>query len=305
MVSMRGGVGHGTAAMRRLRSHGKAVCITVVVAAMVGSLVGSPPALADPPSAGPSNPAAKSVPVGAVKPKPVQPSRTDGPGLTRVDNTALPSAGSAVVAVSSAGATVGGLPVALTAATPVADEPLRPGRKVTAQPPAVSSVRVDVMDRSAADVAGVSGAIVVLSRADGVTALGRVRLRVDYSRFANAFGADYGNRLRLVELPACVLTAPTEPSCQTQSDLGSVNAGGVVSAEVGLAGDVAGDADPADAGAAGTVVAVTSSSSSDGRPGRRRRCRRRIRGPPAGRVVSSGTAIRCGCRRRWAARRRS
>src|SRR6266511_1945753 len=180
VVSMRGGVGHGTAAMRRLRSHGKAVCITVVVAAMVGSLVGSPPALADPPSAGPSNPAAKSVPVGAVKPKPVQPSRTDGPGLTRVDNTALPSAGSAVVAVSS--------------------------------------VRVDVMDRSAADVAGVSGAIVVLSRADGVTALGRVRLRVDYSRFANAFGADYGNRLRLVELPACVLTAPTEPSCQTQSD---------------------------------------------------------------------------------------
>src|SRR6266511_3018854 len=170
VVSMRGGVGHGTAAMRRLRSHGKAVCITVVVAAMVGSLVGSPPALADPPSAGPSNPAAKSVPVGAVKPKPVQPSRTDGPGLTRVDN----------------------------------------------------------------------------------------------SRFANAFGADYGNRLRLVGLPACVLPAPTEPSCQTQSDLGSVNAGGAVSAEVGLAGDVVGDADPADAGAAGTVVAVTSSSSSDG-----------------------------------------
>jgi hypothetical protein len=69
---------------------------------MVGSLVGSPPALADPPSAGPSGPAVRSVPVGAVRPKPVQPSRTDGPGVTRVENTALPWAGSAVVAVPSA-----------------------------------------------------------------------------------------------------------------------------------------------------------------------------------------------------------
>src|SRR6266542_932259 len=261
---MRGGVGHSMAAVRRLWSRGKAVCVTVVAAAMVGSLVGSPPALADPPSAGPSGAAVRSVPVGAVRPKPVEPSRTDGPGVTRVDDTALPWAGSAVVAVPSAGVSVGGLPVALTAATPPTDEPLRPGRRVSAQPAAVSSVRVDVLDRAVADAAGVSAAVLVLSRADGVTASGRVGLRVGYARLANAFGADFGMRLRLVGLPACVLTAPAEPSCQTRSDLGSVNAGGVVSAEVGLAGDVAGEADPAEVGAAGTVVAVTSASSSDG-----------------------------------------
>src|SRR6266545_4445608 len=253
---MRGGVGHSMAAVRRLWSRGKAVCVTVVAAAMVGSLVGSPPALADPPSAGPSG--------AAVRPKPVEPSRTDGPGVTRVDDTALPWAGSAVVAVPSAGVSVGGLPVALTAATPPTDEPLRPGRRVSAQPAAVSSVRVDVLDRAVADAAGVSAAVLVLSRADGVTASGRVGLRVGYARLANAFGGDFGMRLRLVGLPACALRAPTEPSCQTRSDLGSVNAGGVVSAEIGLAGDVAGEADPAEVGAAGTVVAVTSASSSDG-----------------------------------------
>src|SRR6266545_4024271 len=191
---MLGRLGQNAASMRRLRSRGKAVCITVVAAAMVGSLVGSPPALADPPSAGPATPVVRSVPVGAVRPKPVEPSRTDGPGVTRVENTALPWAGSAVVAVPSAGAAVGGLPVALTAATPVADDLLRPGRR----------------------------------------------------------------------LSACVLRAPAEPQCQRRLDLGSVNAGGVVSAEVGLAGDVAGEADPAEVGAAGTVVAVTSASSSDG-----------------------------------------
>src|SRR6266511_2304761 len=122
---MRGGVGHSMAAVRRLWSRGKAVCVTVVAAAMVGSLVGSPPALADPPSAGPSG--------AAVRSEPVEPSRTDGPGVTRVDDTALPWAGSAVVAVPSAGVSVGGLPVALTAATPPTDEPLRPGRRVSAQ----------------------------------------------------------------------------------------------------------------------------------------------------------------------------
>jgi RHS repeat-associated protein len=156
------------------------------------------------------------------------------------------------------------LPVVVTGAATVAEESLRPGKRLQSQPAGVSSVRVDVLDRVVAEAAGVSAVVLVLSRADGVAASGRVGLRVDYSRFANAFGADFGNRLRLVGLPACVLTAPSEPSCQTRSELGSVNAGGVVSAEVGLAGDVAGDADPAEVGAAGTVVGLTSGSSSDG-----------------------------------------
>lgn len=39
---------------------------------------------------------------------------------------------------------------------------------------------------------------------------------IDYSGFANAVGANFGNRLRLVQLPACALTTPDVASCRTQ-----------------------------------------------------------------------------------------
>jgi hypothetical protein len=242
-------------------SRGKSVR-AVVISAVVGSLVGSlfigMPALADPATPGAASRPVTSVPVNAVKPKPVTPAQTDGPGLTRLDNTTLPSAGSAVIAVSSS-ASVGGLPVAVSGATPVSDESLPAGRRRQANAPTIAKVRVQVVDRALATVAGVSGAVLVISPADGGTGSGLVQLRVDYTSFANAYGADYGRRLRLVRLPACVLTTPSEPRCQAQTDLGSVNAGGAVAAEVPVAGPTT-----AAAAAPSTVVGLTAGSSSDG-----------------------------------------
>ncbi|WP_285681346.1 hypothetical protein, partial [Kitasatospora phosalacinea] len=45
---------------------------------------------------------------------------------------------------------------------------------------------------------------------------------VDPSSFRAAFGGDYAARLRLVRLPACVLTTPERPECQTQSPVEAV-----------------------------------------------------------------------------------
>src|SRR5207247_715619 len=80
------------------------------------------------------------------------------------------------------------------------------------------------------------------------------------SSFAQAYGGDYGNRLRLVALPACALTTPNLPKSQKQTDLGSVNAGGVVSADIGVSGDNRMAASPA-AAPAPTVLALAPNSS--------------------------------------------
>jgi hypothetical protein len=57
---------------------------------------------------------------------------------------------------------------------------------------------------------------------------------VDYSGFRNAYGGDFGSRLRLVRLPQCVLSTPRLPQCQVQTAVvGAVNSvpGSVVSAD--------------------------------------------------------------------------
>lgn len=45
----------------------------------------------------------------------------------------------------------------------------------------------------------------------------RAQVTLDYSGFANAFGGDYGSRLRLVQLPACALTTPQLAACRTHT----------------------------------------------------------------------------------------
>src|SRR5262249_18746207 len=84
----------------------------------------------------------------------------------------------------------------------------------------------------------VRGVVFSLSRADGVVAAGRVRVSLDYSGFADAYGADFGARLRMVALPGCALTTPSLPDCQARTDVGSVNRAGSLSAGVTVGGDV-------------------------------------------------------------------
>jgi RHS repeat-associated protein len=75
--------------------------------------------------------------------------------------------------------------------------------------------RVSVVDQALSRRAGVTG--VVMSVAGGPS------VSVDYSAFRYAAGADFGSRLRLVQLPACALTTPEVPACQQQTPLPSRN----------------------------------------------------------------------------------
>jgi hypothetical protein len=87
-----------------------------------------------------------------------------------------------------------------------------------------TSVRVSVAEPKVADAAGVHGVVFSLARADGQRAGARAGIDVDYSAFASAFGADFGPRLQMVALPACVLTTPSVPACRAQTPVaGSTN----------------------------------------------------------------------------------
>jgi RHS repeat-associated protein len=135
-------------------------------------------------------------------------------------------------------------------------------------PPA--SVRVEVFGQDASSAAGITGVMLRLSRADGVGAVSAASVKVDYSGFAAAVGADFGGRLELVALPPCALTTPDVPSCQARTELASVNdeSAHTVAAQVSLPPDPAADAAPSRSGMAaldeptGTLVAVTASVSS-------------------------------------------
>ncbi|TDU91872.1 RHS repeat-associated protein [Kribbella voronezhensis] len=65
---------------------------------------------------------------------------------------------------------------------------------------APSSVRVEVFDQQRTQELGVKGLALRLARTDGVASPGRLRVKVDYSSFRYAYGADWGSRLRLVQL---------------------------------------------------------------------------------------------------------
>jgi RHS repeat-associated protein len=115
--------------------------------------------------------------------------------------------------------------------------------------PAEATVRV--LDRKASAVNGV-----VFTLAGRATAgSGTVRIGLDYSGFAQAFGGNYGSRLRLVQLPDCALSASSVTGCGTARPLPSVNdtAGQTVSAEVSL-------------GTTTVVLAATSDAGQEGGP---------------------------------------
>ncbi|MEZ0115333.1 RHS repeat-associated protein [Catenulispora sp. EB89] len=73
-------------------------------------------------------------------------------------------------------------------------------------------------DRATAVKAGVDGVLFTVVPPPGFQPFDATAV-VDYSGFAGAAGADYGSRLRLVELPACVLTTPAVPACQVQKPI--------------------------------------------------------------------------------------
>ncbi|HEU4426089.1 MAG TPA: RHS repeat-associated core domain-containing protein [Pilimelia sp.] len=118
-------------------------------------------------------------------------------------------------------------------------------------------VRVELTDRATAARTG-SALLMRVSRAGaGTGARGMVRLRVDYSGFAAAYGADWADRLRLVALPECALRTPERAGCQGTA-LPSKNDGSSVTAPVNLPTTTS----LASATASSTLVALTAGTSS-------------------------------------------
>jgi RHS repeat-associated protein len=127
--------------------------------------------------------------------------------------TVWPAAASTILPVSAKAAaafkatSVGKLPVKVVA--------------TAASSPSKASVRT--YSRKAAAAAGVSGALFSVARADGVRAVAKARVSIDYSGFAHAYGGDYASRLTLVQLPACALTTPQAKKCRTGIPLPTTN----------------------------------------------------------------------------------
>src|SRR6266545_4742810 len=137
-----------------------------------------------------------------------------------------------------------------------------------------SRLRVEVLDRAAAERAGVAGVLLRLSWVDSPSAAGAASVEVDYSGFRGVFGADWAARLGLVRLPACALVTAAGPGCSRGEPLDARNNAttGRVWADVAVAAQVVSSADRRlalalgepvpDSG--GTVLAVMSVESSDG-----------------------------------------
>jgi RHS repeat-associated protein len=179
--------------------------------------------------------------------------------------TALPAPGAAAAqrsarpAVAPAPGSAG--PRAYAAGTPVWGQALAPGTGAYQGP---STLSVRVLGHGAAVQAGITGVLFTAAAASG--GAGPVRVGMDYSSFAQAYGGDYGSRLRLVRLPACALTTPQVAACRAQSPLGSVNDPAAQSVSVQMAfGSVAGsrsnNASAQTVSGAATVLGLTSTPS--------------------------------------------
>ena len=116
---------------------------------------------------------------------------------TEVDLVAGDTASRAV----SAKTTVGGLDVTITADE--ADD-------------APSRVRVETFDQETSEDADVDGPLLSVTRADGESDPAAVRVTINYSDFADAYGGDFGSRLTAVSVPECATSTPDDAACSPQ-----------------------------------------------------------------------------------------
>lgn len=213
-----------------------------VAGSVVASLFVAPPVSAAPPSwPTPAAPAAgSSVPVSPVGARAAAkaPSET-GPRWSAAAPS-WPAGGDGVVEVDTAtagaarstraqAARVGGLGLAVrgNGGDSLNERALVHGAAVGTAAAAPGSVKVSVADRAATEAAGVKGVLFTVLRADGTAGASKVALDLDYAGFADAYGADYGGRLRLVRLPSCALSTPELPQCRIQTPVpGAVNVAG-------------------------------------------------------------------------------
>jgi hypothetical protein len=93
-----------------------------------------------------------------------------------------------------------------------------PGTPVWVQPASSASagptrVAVRVGGHTLAQQLGITGVVFSVAPRAGS---GSLSVGLDYAAFADAYGGNFGERLKLIELPACAMTSPTAPSCREQ-----------------------------------------------------------------------------------------
>ncbi|WP_051941151.1 RHS repeat-associated core domain-containing protein [Phaeacidiphilus oryzae] len=152
-----------------------------------------------------------------------------------VSSASLPAEGTASVslplapAVGGAGKTsavrAGKLPVWFA---PGRTSPPKRSKSAGSSPSNASSttaaaIRVAVAPQSTSRRLGLHGVVVSAQRTDHAGDARRAQLTLDYGTFRNAFGAGWGSRLRLIQLPACALTTPQKAACRTQTPIASTN----------------------------------------------------------------------------------
>ncbi len=211
------------------RRSARAVAIVTALALAAG-LASVPPALAEPPNS--KRPKVENnEPVVDGRPLKARPRKVAAANPGPAARSAWPTPGIAEVSVPSGVGTgrtakVEGANGVGASASKLPVEILAPSRQVRAAgaAPAAKQVRVQVLDQQAASRTGVDGLAFTVARTDAA-APGRVKLRLDYSAFAQAFGGAYGARLRLMELPACALTTPNKSQCQKAKPVSASNDG--------------------------------------------------------------------------------
>ncbi|WP_327262960.1 hypothetical protein OG444_16845 [Streptomyces sp. NBC_01232] len=123
---------------------------------------------------------------------------------------------------------------------------------------------VQLTDRASAEKAGVQGLLLAVRPAESTAkGSGPVKVSVDVSHIAGAFGGDWLSRARMVTLPACALTTPESAECRTQTPLPTArddNRAGLLSTEVTLNGASAAQGAPAGTPSGGATVLAASAS---------------------------------------------
>ncbi|GAB3433829.1 RHS repeat-associated core domain-containing protein [Flindersiella endophytica] len=208
------------------------IAVAVVAGLGFSLLQTAPPPIGDSARAdGPALRPDKSIPVTKVVPKPR--ARRDGTAkaaLRTPPKMTWPKAGQAVVTMpAQAGVREAGKPV--QAGT-------LPVWVASAGKQSPDSVRVELADRTRATRAATEGGLLRLSPGTNGGS-GQVRVSLDYSGYARAYGGDWSRRLRLVALPECAWTSPGKPECSRATAIRSARndtAGQKLTAAVDLAG---------------------------------------------------------------------
>jgi RHS repeat-associated protein len=131
----------------------------------------------------------------------------------------------------------------------VSSIPRSTGNKSSSATAVGESLEVQVASQKAAAAVGIDGVLLSVAvpkasetGSDAATEAtpfsgGQVRVKLDYAAYQQAFGADWGSRLTLVQLPDCALTTPDRSECRTAKPLATRNdsAADVLSAEISVA----------------------------------------------------------------------